>query len=158
MHTHRYLVAFVCACGISALGVAAHASQAPQSSTAAQSGSQSATLTGCVEYGPRDTYVLATMDVPQQPALSDQAALTREELAAAEHSYEIVPSSGEQLSKLIGAKVRVAGTLSHATGTPAGTPSARGGQGASPAVDRVNASSVQKLADHCDARLTMFAL
>jgi hypothetical protein len=157
MHTHRYLFAIVCACGVSALGVAAQASQAPQSSPSA-SPSQSATLTGCVEYGPRDTYILATMDVPQQPALSDQAALARQELAAAEHSYEIVPAPGEHLSQLIGAKVRVAGAVSRTASPAATTPSARGAQTAPPALDRVNASSVQKLADHCDAHMTMFAL
>jgi hypothetical protein len=163
MHIYRrYLFGTLLACAVGALGVAVSAIQNPQPRASAQAAPQATTLTGCVEYGPRDSYVLATMTVPARPDLSNESALEREELAAAEHSYQLTPEKGEELSRLIGTKVRVAGTLSHVSGAaPAATGRAAGGRGqasAPPAIDQLSATDVRKLADHCDTHLTMFAM
>jgi hypothetical protein len=157
MHKRRYVFGILVACAVAVSGLAASAAQAPRLTSSAQSPSQPGMLTGCLEYGPRDSYVLATMNVPAQPALSDEPALERQELAAAEHSYQLRPAAaGVQLSQLVGAKVRVSGTVV-TPAAPAAAPSAGRGQPSAPPA-QLNASSVEKLADHCDVRPTMFAL
>lgn len=162
MQTHHPLllsVFFVCAAG-GALAAAESSSQAAASTASAQASSP-VTLTGCVEYGPRG-YVLATMDVPAHPDLSNEPALEREELTAAEHSYQLIPEKGEQFSQLVGARVRADGTVRRVS-IPASTAAGRGapgrGQAATATIsDQLNASSVQKLGEYCGAQLTMFAM
>ena len=163
MHTHRPSVfSVLLACAAAALlATAARASQAPASSASTQASSQPVTLTGCIEYGPRDTYVLATKDIPEHPDLSNEPALERQELASAEHSYQLIPTTGEHFSQLVGAKVRADGKVSRVA-SQATAPAARGnaGRGAiAPApIDELNVSSVQKLAPSCGAQPTMFAM
>ncbi|HEX4346265.1 MAG TPA: hypothetical protein VHZ73_01770 [Vicinamibacterales bacterium] len=94
--------------------------------------------------------------------MSNESALEHEDVAATEQSYQLTPATSEHLSQLIGAQVRVLGTISHVA--PAVTPAtgrAAGGRGQAtpaPAVDQRDTSSVQKLSDRCDAQLTMFAM
>jgi len=175
MHTHLPLFAALLACAcVGALGASASAAQGVASSTATRQATlmpQSVTLTGCVEYGARDSYVLTTMNVPKQPDMSNESALEREELAAAERSYQLTPEKGEHFSQLIGAEVRVNGTVTRAPALTS-TPSSRGpastsgstsntAAGQRPATasgaDQLNVSSVQKLSEHCEAEPTMFA-
>jgi hypothetical protein len=143
---------------VSAVGAfTAGASAAQRSGAAAsQAASQNVTLTGCVEYGAGNSYVLATMDAPKATDLSNEAALERAAVRNAVHSYELAPSPSQNFSQMVGAKVRLQGTLSHET--RAAAPARGRGPAAPLTVDEVHVSSVQKLADQCDARLTMFAL
>jgi len=119
-------------------------------------------LTGCVEYGPRDTYILATMPVPQHPALSNESELEHQELAAVEHSYQLTPVKGEQFSHLIGDKVTASGAVRHipapASASNGRAAAGRGQAGSTPALDQLNASSVKKVSDACGTDLTMFAM
>ncbi len=146
-------------CAVGAFGVAASGAQRTGASTT-PAASQHATFTGCVEYGPRDSYILATMDVPAKPDLSNETALEREEVQAAEHSYELTPATSDHFSQMIGAKVRVEGTLSHETLLSAPARGAAAGRGAAAlqTIDEINVSSVQKLAERCDTHPTMFAM
>lgn len=175
MHSHHFsLIRLLVVCAAAGALCATAEAAAPGSAAATQqkpSVTQSSTLTGCVQYGSGNSYVLTTLNAPRQPDLANESALESEELKAPEHSYQLIPEGNAHLSQLIGAKVRVSGSekpasdatsMANARGavSTSGRTSAAMASARRPAalgLDQLNVSSVQKLSNYCDPQLTMFA-
>ncbi|HEY2904782.1 MAG TPA: hypothetical protein VGJ29_02720, partial [Vicinamibacterales bacterium] len=86
--------------------------------TAAPSMPQSVTLTGCLQEGKGNTYVITELNEPKQPDSSQPAVVERERLAAAEKSYRLKSDDTAGMAKLVGHRVRVEGTLTRRANLP----------------------------------------
>jgi hypothetical protein len=71
-------------------------------------------LTGCLQKGNHGTYVLTELNRPRHPDSSSPAVVAREKLAAAEEAYVLKSDTNQDLSKLVGDRVHVEGTVKRA--------------------------------------------
>jgi hypothetical protein len=124
-------------------------------------------LTGCLQKGSRGAYILTRMNVPEQRNPSNEAGVARDRAAAAEQAYRLTGNGDNDLSKLVGAEVRVEGTMTKRSdltaknGTENGAVGMSGqSSGSNKASNRdidqgdlaeVNVSSVEKVSDGCGA-------
>src|ERR1051326_5763047 len=73
------------------------------------------TLAGCLQAGNRGTYVLTELNAPKQPDSSNPVVVADEKLAAAEKAYVLSSDKPTDLSKLVGNRVHVEGTLARSS-------------------------------------------
>ncbi len=124
-------------------------------------------LIGCLQEGHGGTYILTTLNEPKHPDSSKPSVVASERLKAAEKAYRLSARETTDLSKLVGTRVRVEGTVSkpsellarnaagvESTGTAgheAGTASAAR-KIEQDDLAKVDVSSVQKVAATCGSR------
>jgi len=125
------------------------------------------TLAGCLQAGNRGTYVLTELNAPKQPDSSNPVVVADEKLAAAEKAYVLSSDKPTDLSKLVGNRVHVEGTLARSSdlvgNKSGGTVATADQSGEVEAIEsghvirekdlaKVHVSSVQKIADTCGNR------
>src|SRR5581483_10559411 len=130
---HAFGPGFAAALGCAALLTACNHDNANRSTTATDNtapAAQSAarpdnetpktpvTLTGCLQQGDSSSsYILTEMNEPSsRPTATSGSAgqgdkVAREQLKEAEHAYRLDAKNDDELSKLVGKKVRVSGTI-----------------------------------------------
>jgi hypothetical protein len=129
---------------------------------------QPVSLTGCLQEGSGDTYILTELNKPKQPDSSNPSVVASEKLAAANEAYRLTSQRENDLSTFVGRRVQVEGTVtrpsdlaanttpSGATGT-AGQNSEPNAAGTGHAISEkdlaeVQVSSVKKVANTCGGR------
>ena len=182
MHSHRRFgfeagAALAVVLGLATLGCnrasRPAASQAPPASTAPVAETKPAPVTepisliGCLQEGHGGTYILTELNEPKHPDSSKPSVVASERLRAAEQAYRLSARDTTDLSKLVGTRVRVDGTVSKASDLVArnassaestGTAGHEAGTASSArTIDqddlaKVDVSSVQKVAATCGSQ------
>ncbi len=122
-------------------------------------------LIGCLQEGQRGAYILTELNSPAHPDSSNPSVVEHERVAAAENAYRLTSSPANVLSKLVGRRVRVDGTLAkpsdlvasnaadRVTGTAGRNHEAKAVESGQKITQsdlaEVNVSSVKKLANTC---------
>jgi hypothetical protein len=76
---------------------------------------QPVSLTGCLQEGDRGTYILTELNRPKQPDSRNPKVIAEDKLAAAEEAYVLSSPTATDMSKLVGNRVHVEGTLARAS-------------------------------------------
>jgi hypothetical protein len=110
-------------------------------------------VTGCLQKGNRNTYIVTALNRPAHPDSSNPQVVAQEKQAAAREAYRLTSGQTDDLKKLVGKRVHVEGTLKKAadaevtSGASAGTTASR--EIKQKDLAEVNVSSVQKVANTC---------
>jgi len=121
------------------------------------------TVTGCLQQGGRNTYVVTRLNEPAQKnagSAGNGAAVEREQLRAAANAYRIEPKGKLELETMVGKQVRVSGTLDEIADLPPASGSGSSGSGSAGSNDRkesidtgnlakLNATSASVVAENC---------
>jgi hypothetical protein len=128
---------------------------------------QPVSLTGCLQEGNRGTYILTELNRPKQPDSSNPTVIAGDKLAAAEEAYVLSSKTETDMSKLVGNRVHVEGTLARASDLSSKQPNAdrksvgtAGQSGELTAIEsghaikehdlaKVDVTSIQKVANAC---------
>src|SRR5204863_3370881 len=113
----------------------------PADTNGAAASAQPVNLTGCLQKGSRGSYILTKMNKPEQPNPSNPSAVARDQMAAAEQAYRLTANGDNDLSKLVGAQVRVEGTMSKRSDLMGKNGAENGGVGTSGKGDDSNKAS-----------------
>jgi hypothetical protein len=110
-------------------------------------------VTGCLQKGNRNTYIVTALNRPAHPDSSNPQVVAQEKQAAAREAYRLTSGQTDDLKKLVGKRVHVEGTLKKAADAEV-TSSAPAGAAASHEIKQkdlaeVDVSSVQKVANTC---------
>jgi hypothetical protein len=128
--------------GTQSAGSGNTAAQAPAPSPAPPA-PQPINLTGCLQQGKGDAYILTALNEPKQPDSSKPAVVEREKVAAAREAYRLKADDSNELSKLVGHRIRVEGTLARRADLPAAPSESVGTSGQQ--ADKKAASSEPKI-------------
>ncbi len=142
-----------------ALSIAIAAGAAPQQSDQNQSGQSSGSwdqsgqsgqsgmehkvsLTGCLQSGTDpNTYILTNATSSSAKTSKKRSSQAPNEMARAENSYILVPENGIDLSKHVGHRVRVTGSIEEGSGSSSGTTGSMGSTGSSASSSSTGSSS-----------------
>jgi hypothetical protein len=119
-----------------------------------------------LQKGNHGTYVLTELNRPRHPDSSSPAVVAREKLAAAEEAYVLKSDTNQDLSKFVGDRVHVEGTVKRAADLSGTQPTSTGKAGQATDLKAVESghaikekdlaeiqvTSFQKLADTCGTR------
>jgi hypothetical protein len=109
-------------------------------------------VTGCLQKGNRNTYIVTGLNRPAHPDSSNPQVVAQEKQAAAREAYRLTSGQTDDLKKLLGKRVHVEGTLKKAAGADVtGTTATAAGSTEIKQRDlaEVEVSSVQKVANTC---------
>jgi len=121
------------------------------------------TVTGCLQQGDRNTYVVTRLNEPAQKnagSSGNGAAVEQEQLRAAANAYRIEPTGKLALETMVGKQVRVSGTLDEiadlppASGSGSNSSGSTGSNNRKESIDtgnlaKLNATSVSVVAESC---------
>ncbi len=138
---------------------------APQPATnqAAAPTNQPVSLIGCLQEA-HGSYILTRVNEPAHPDSSNPSVVAQERLKAAEQAYRLDARDTHTLSKLLGKRVRIEGTVSKAsdlvarnggdlaTGTSGRAATAAGRTIKASDLAKVDVTSAQKVANQCGSR------
>lgn len=124
--------------------------QSGQTGASGQSGMENSehkiTLTGCLQAGTEpNTYILTNATNSTAKGSSGNEAPS--EMARAENSYVLVPESGIDLSKHVGHRVRVTGSMEE--GAMSGSSGASGGSQSTTNMTRFDVKSIKHVSNTC---------
>ncbi len=111
-------------------------------------------VTGCLQKGSRDTYIVTTLNRPAHPDSSNPQVVAQEKQAAARDAYRLDWRQTDDLKKLLGKRVHVEGTLKKAASADVTLDTTAAAADASREIKQrdlaeVEVSSVQKVANNC---------
>jgi len=130
------------------------------SESATSGSSQTITLTGCLQRGDRNGFILTTVNEPNASVgTTDSAAsgdtVRREQLRAARHAYALEPRQNVNLDDMVGKQVQVTGMVTERTDLPGATAGRTDDKGTSPIsnsdLSRVGVTAVTMTAGACGA-------
>jgi hypothetical protein len=95
---------------------AAAATPAADANASSRAAEQRVNLTGCLQRGDGRSYILTEMNTPDAGRVAsgenpNANKVEKEQLHAAQHAYRLSADNNDDLDKLVGARVRVEGSL-----------------------------------------------